>query len=88
LISTALSQLSSSGEPLARLNELIDFQFSARARPPDVVFTKFKIPILQTLSTDDAIGFQLRDRISLMHSLGARTSGRRPPHELIKARAQ
>ena len=80
------ADLSKSGDPLERINALIDFEVfrkpllralrrSDRAkggRPPfDPVFM-FKILILQALYnlSDDATEFQIRDRLSFMRFLG------------------
>ncbi len=78
-------QLDSSGDPLVKLKEIIDFEMfretlekarykdrksNAGRKPFDAVFM-FKIMILQSLYnlSDDQMEFQIRDRISFMRFL-------------------
>lgn len=83
---TRFEQLSNSGDPLVKLNEIVDFeQFrstletirdkqrkSNAGRKPFDVILMFKIMILDSLYnlSDDQLEFQIRDRISFMRFLG------------------
>jgi transposase, IS5 family len=81
-----LRELRQGGDPLVRLAAAVDFEIfrpvlelvhekerkSNAGRPPFDVVRMFKILVLQSLYnlSDDAIEFQIRDRISFMRFLG------------------
>jgi len=96
---TRFEQLSNSGDPLVKLNEIIDWeQFrksievirdidrkSPAGRKPFDVILMFKIMILQSLYnlSDDQVEFQIRDRLSFMRFLGLSLSNTVPDAKTI-----
>lgn len=93
------AQLNTAGNPLVRLEEMIDFQAfgpilkrvrnKARkdesGRKPFDVVLMFKILILRTLYnlSDDQLEYQIRDRISFMQFLGLQLGDRVPDAKTI-----
>lgn len=83
---TRFEQLDNGGDPLVKLNEVVDWELFRRdleqirekdrksnaGRKPFDVILMFKILILQSLYnlSDDQIEFQIRDRLSFMRFLG------------------
>ncbi|WP_426386883.1 IS5 family transposase [Sphingobium sp. R-21] len=81
-----LAALSAAGDPLVRLSTVVDFELfrdvldkalnrsdrSQGGRPPYDAVLMFKVLVLQALYSlsDDAVEFQIRDRLSLMRFLG------------------
>jgi transposase, IS5 family len=98
-LSQRLKDLSESGDPLEKLNQIVDFEqfrselemglnFSERlkgGRPPHDAVVVFKILILQTLYnlSDDQIEYQIRDRLSFMRFLGFHLSDKVPDSKTI-----
>jgi IS5 family transposase len=96
---TRFEQLSNSGDPLVKLNEIVDWeQFrkpietikdierkSPAGRKPFDVILMFKIMILQSLYnlSDDQVEFQIRDRLSFMRFLGLSLSNTVPDAKTI-----
>jgi IS5 family transposase len=96
---TRFEQLSNSGDPLVKLNEIVDWeQFrkslevirdierkSPAGRKPFDVILMFKIMILQSLYnlSDDQVEFQIRDRLSFMRFLGLSLSDTVPDAKTI-----
>lgn len=94
-----LEELSSGGDPLVRLNAAIDWKMfgtdlailragerkSLAGRPPFDAILMFKILILQSLYnlSDDAIEYQIRDRLSFMRFLGLGLDSRVPDAKTI-----
>ncbi len=98
-LQTRFEQLDNSGDPLVKLNEIVDWeQFrssletvrdkerksNARRKPFDSV-VMFKIMILQSLYnlSDDQVEFQIRDRLSFMRFLGFSVSDTVPDAKTI-----
>jgi len=94
-----LEQLDKCGDPLTKLNEVVpwddfrpelepirekDRKNNAGRRPFDVVLM-FKIMILQSLYNlgDDAVEYQVRDRLSFMRFLGLAIADRVPDAKTI-----
>ena len=89
-----LEDLTRNGDPLVRLNECVDWEVfrpeletirekerkSPAGRKPFDVVLMFKVMVLQSLYnlSDDAVGYQVRDRLSFMRFLGL-TIGDRVP---------
>ena len=81
-----LAALSAAGDPLVRLSKVVDFELfrgvldtalnrsdrSQGGRPPYDAVLMFKVLVLQSLYSlsDDAVEFQVRDRLSFMRFLG------------------
>ncbi|RSU78951.1 IS5/IS1182 family transposase [Sphingomonas sp. S-NIH.Pt3_0716] len=81
-----LAALSAAGDPLVRLSKVVDFELfrdvldkalnrsdrSQGGRPPYDAVLMFKVLVLQALYSlsDDAVEFQVRDRLSFMRFLG------------------
>jgi IS5 family transposase len=96
---TRFEQLSNSGDPLVKLNEIVGWeQFrksleairdidrkSPAGRKPFDVILMFKIMILQSLYnlSDDQVEFQIRDRLSFMRFLGLSLSDTVPDAKTI-----
>ncbi|AQT69210.1 Transposase DDE domain protein [Anaerohalosphaera lusitana] len=96
---TRFEQLDNSGDPLVKLNEIVDWeQFrktleivrdkkrkSNAGRKPFDVILMFKILILDSLYniSDDQLEFQIRDRISFMRFLGLGIGDRVPDAKTI-----
>lgn len=96
---TRFEQLNNSGDPLVKLNEIVDWeQFrksleairdierkSPAGRKPFDVILMFKIMILQSLYnlSDDQVEFQIRDRLSFMRFLGLSLSDTVPDAKTI-----
>jgi IS5 family transposase len=96
---TRFEQLDNGGDPLVKLNEIIDWeQFrksleairdverkSPAGRKPFDVILMFKIMILQSLYnlSDDQVEFQIRDRLSFMRFLGLSLSHTVPDAKTI-----
>jgi IS5 family transposase len=94
-----LAALSAAGDPLERLNQVVDFELfrpeleaalgrSDRAqggRPPYDAVLMFKVLVLQTLYTlaDDATEYQIKDRLSFMRFLGLALHDRVPDAKTI-----
>ena len=94
-----LRQLRQEGDPLVRLNEAIDWEIfrpwlemvrdkerkSNAGRPPFDEVLMFKILVLKSLYNlgDDAVEFQIRDRLSFMRFLGLGLNGRVPDAKTI-----
>jgi IS5 family transposase len=92
-------QLSEGGDPLVKLNELMDWNMFAKrlkslrdkerksnaGRKPFDVTLMFKILILQSLYnlSDDQMEFQIRDRLSFMRFLGLSLHNRVPDAKTI-----
>jgi IS5 family transposase len=96
---TRFEQLSNSGDPLVKLNEIVNWeQFrkslevirdierkSPAGRKPFDIILMFKIMILQSLYnlSDDQVEFQIRDRLSFMRFLGLSLSDTVPDAKTI-----
>lgn len=94
-----LQDLDKGGDPLVQLNEAIDWEMfrptlqtirekerkSPAGRPPFDVVLMFKALILQSLYnlSDDALEFQIRDRLSFMRFLGLSFGNRVPDAKTI-----
>jgi len=94
-----LRQLNQGGDPLPRLNAMIDWELfrgdleairdrerkSNAGRPPFDVVLMFKILVLQSLYnlSDDATEYQIRDRLSFMRFLGLPLGDRVPDAKTI-----
>ena len=96
---TRFEQLNDSGDPLVKLNQIVDWELfrkslesvrdferksNAGRKPFDVVLM-FKIMILQSLYnlSDDQLEFQIRDRLSFMRFLGLSLSDTVPDAKTI-----
>ena len=93
------SDLSKAGDPLVRLDSLVDFEVFRQpllralcrsdrgkgGRPPFDPVLMFKVLILQALYalSDDQTEFQIRDRLSFMRFLGLDMHGRIPDAKTI-----
>jgi IS5 family transposase len=94
-----LAALSAAGDPLERLNAVVDFEVfrlvldaalsrsdrSRGGRPPYDAVLMFKVLVLQALYclSDDACEFQIRDRLSFMRFLGLSLGDRVPDAKTI-----
>lgn len=94
-----LEDLTKNGDPLVRLNERVDWEVfrpeletirkkdrkSAAGRKPFDVVLMFKILVLQSLYnlSDDAVEYQIRDRLSFMRFLGLGIGDRVPDAKTI-----
>lgn len=94
-----LQELAKGGDPLLKLNEAIDWEIfrplletirdkerkSNAGRPPYDAVLMFKIVVLQSLYNlgDDAIEYQIRDRLSFMRFLGLSLGDRVPDAKTI-----
>jgi IS5 family transposase len=94
-----LAALSAAGDPLERLSTVVDFELFrpvldaalARSdrrrggRPPYDAVLMFKVLVLQALYglSDDAVEFQIRDRLSFMRFLGLGLGDRVPDAKTI-----
>ncbi len=92
--------LSASGDPLARLARVVDFEIfradldralnrSERpkgGRPPMDAVMMFKILVLQALwgLSDEQVEYQIRDRLSFMRFLGLDLAGRVPDYSTVR----
>jgi IS5 family transposase len=95
--SNRLKDLSTFGDPLERLSQVVDFEFfrkdlegalsfhGEKGRPPYDAMLMFKILILQSLYTlsDDQTEYQIKDRLSFMRFLGLSISHRIPDAKTI-----
>ena len=110
-VSDRYAALSAAGDPLERLSAVIDFEVfrgpliaalrrglrSKGGRPPFDPVLMFKILVLQALwsLSDDAVEFQIKDRLSFQRFLGLGLAGTVPDattvwlfrERLVKARA-
>jgi len=98
-LSNRLKNLSESGDPLERLNQIVNFELfrdelekglafsdgSKGGRPAFDAVLIFKILILQTLYTlsDDQIEYQIQDRLSFMRFLGLHLSDKVPDSKTL-----
>jgi len=98
-IDLRLRELDAAGDPLPRLNQVIDWELFRRytdsirdkerksraGRPAYDTILMFKILILQSLYnlSDDAMEYQIRDRISFMRFLGLSLGDRVPDAKTI-----
>lgn len=96
---TRFEQLDNNGDPLVKLNEIVDWeQFrpfleiirdkerkSNAGRKPFDIILMFKVMILQSLYnlSDDQIEFQVRDRLSFMRFLGLSLSDTVPDAKTV-----
>jgi len=96
---TRFEQLTDAGDPLVKLNEVIDWELfrpelehirdkdrkSNAGRPPYDAVLMFKILVLQSLYNlaDDQTEFQIRDRLSFMRFLGLTVSTNVPDAKTI-----
>ena len=94
-----MSDLTKNGDPLVRLNECVDWEVfrpeldvirekdrkNAAGRKPFDVVLMFKIMVLQSLYnlSDDAVEYQVRDRLSFMRFLGLTIGDRVPDAKTI-----
>lgn len=94
-----MEDLTRNGDPLVRLNECVDFEVfrleletireKERKRPtgrkPFDVVLMFKVLVLQSLYnlSDDAVEYQVRDRLSFMRFLGLTIGDRVPDAKTI-----
>ena len=94
-----LEDLTKNGDPLVRLNERVNWEIfrpdlerirekerkSAAGRKPFDVVLMFKILVLQSLYnlSDDAVEYQIRDRLSFMRFLGVGIGDRVPDAKTI-----
>ena len=94
-----LEDLTQNGDPLVQLNERVDWEMfrpelekirqkerkSAAGRKPYDVVLMFKILVLQSLYnlSDDAVEYQVRDRLSFMRFLGLGLGDRVPDAKTI-----
>jgi len=90
-----LEDLTRNGYPLVHLNECVDWEVfrpepetiremerkSPAGRKPFDVVLMFKVMVLQSLYnlSDDAVEYQVRDRLSFMRFLGLTIGDRVPP---------
>ena len=94
-----MEDLTRNGDPLVRLNECVDFEVfrleletirekerkSLAGRKPFDVVLMFKVMVLQSLYnlSDDAVEYQVRDRLSFMRFLGLTIGDRVPDAKTI-----
>ena len=94
-----MEDLTKNGDPLVRLNECVDWEVfrpeletirekerkSAAGRKPFDVVLMFKVMVLQSLYnlSDDAVEYQVRDRLSFMRFLGLTIGDRVPDAKTI-----